>query len=77
MLWLHVQALKSYSHIVGGSFLGGKAAWALSVVKVTSLLAKARFSFESELGQKWRYGVFKGMHRLNYSQVKIIQYLKG
>ena len=28
--WLHGQALKHYSHLVGGSFLGGKAAWALS-----------------------------------------------
>ena len=41
------------------------------MVKVMSLLAKAEVDLgsvlESELGQKWRYGVLKGMHRLKTS----------
>ena len=30
LAWLHARLRQHYSHLVGGSFLAGKAAWALS-----------------------------------------------
>ena len=66
---------KCYSHLVGGSFLAGKAAWALRGCLTTesanhcmfvnewawlrSRLYLLRLEVESELGQKWRYGTLK------------------
>ena len=72
---------KRYSHLVGGSFLAGKAAWTLSGCMTTEstgfcmLVNEWAWSrsriyllrlevdlgsvLESELGQKWRYGVLK------------------
>ena len=72
---------KRYSHLVGGSFLAKKAAWALSGCMTTEsadccmLINEGVWSrsqvcllrlevdldsvLESELGQKWRYGVLK------------------
>ena len=65
---------KHYSHLLGCSFLAGKAAWVLSAdhcmlinewAWLTSWVCLLRLEvdlgsvLESELGQKWRYGVLK------------------
>ena len=56
---------KCYYHLVGGSFLAGKAAWALSGCLTTESAdchevgSGLGFILESELGQKWRYGALK------------------
>ena len=71
---------KCYSHLVGGSFLGGKAAralsgsfttksadycmlvnewaWLRSQVCLLRLEVELGSVLESDLEQKWRYGVF-------------------
>ena len=73
---------KCYSHLVGGSFLAGKAAWALSrcmktesadycmlvdVVKVTSLLAKACS------GLRFSFGVRAWKMKLSYRKLTILE----